>query len=254
MPDGLAEARSVFMARPRGETERHRDLKRRAVVWAQAQGFGVCATEVRVPRSNFRADVAACALRTRQPDRTECAIFECKQTRSDLLRDSAAENATLRRLKTVVERRTRLERLLGLHLPSLRRGESLFAECDSYDLDAIQHEGWRRVRREEEQLQTRLFARTKFDRLVRYACADLLYLVVTPGILQAHEAPLSWGILEVQDDGLRVLRAPTRLKIADTARMALLEAIARAATGRVNRDLKITPDEIAAHRARTLPR
>ena len=41
----------------RGETEAHRDLKRRAVLWALANGFSACATEVSLPRSRFRADV-----------------------------------------------------------------------------------------------------------------------------------------------------------------------------------------------------
>jgi len=180
-------------------------------------------------------------------------IFECKQARADLLRDAAAEAATLQSLKAIAERRRRLERMLGLHLPNLRKGESLFAECDSYDLESIQHDGWRRVRREEAQLQARLFARTKLARLVRYACAELLYLVVLPEIMQLHEAPAGWGILAVHGDGLRLLRPPERLQVADSARTELLEAIARTATGRVNRDFGIRPDEIAAHRARMLP-
>lgn len=241
------------MTRPRGETEKHRDLKRRAAVWAQAQGYGVCAIEVRVPRSSFRADVAACAFPKPPHLPQRCAIFECKQARSDLLRDSAAETATLRRLQAAVERRTRLEQLLGLHLPDLRKGESLFAECDSYDFEAIQHEGWRRVRREEARLQARLFAHTKFDRLARYACADFCYLVVAPGIMQAHEAPANWGILEACDDGLGLLRPPERLPVTDAARLALFAAIARAATACVNRDFGISHDEIAAHRIRALP-
>ncbi len=44
---------------PAGETAAHRELKRLAMAWAGEVGFDIVASEVRVPRSGFRADVAA---------------------------------------------------------------------------------------------------------------------------------------------------------------------------------------------------
>ena len=43
---------------PAGESANHVRLKALARAWARANGFPICASEVRVPRSGFRADVA----------------------------------------------------------------------------------------------------------------------------------------------------------------------------------------------------
>ena len=45
-----------------GETAAHRELKRLALLWAQAQGYSACALEVSLPRCRYRADVAAYRL------------------------------------------------------------------------------------------------------------------------------------------------------------------------------------------------
>jgi hypothetical protein len=37
----------------------HANLKRLAVLWAQAHGYSACAVEVKLPRCRYRADVAA---------------------------------------------------------------------------------------------------------------------------------------------------------------------------------------------------
>jgi hypothetical protein len=44
---------------PSAETENHSRLKTLALAWAQANGFSICGLEVRVPKSGYRADVAA---------------------------------------------------------------------------------------------------------------------------------------------------------------------------------------------------
>jgi len=44
-----------------GETSAHRELKRLALAWAQANGFAIAATEARVPKCGYRTDVAACS-------------------------------------------------------------------------------------------------------------------------------------------------------------------------------------------------
>ena len=176
--------------------------------------------------------------------RRETAVFECKQARADLLRDTAPERETSERLREVVARRLDLERMLGLHLPSLRRGESLFAECDAYDLDGIRHEGWRAVRREEALLQARLYGRTKFARLRRYGCADRFYLVIASGLVEAHEAPPGWGLLVQAGESLTLVRPPERVESGLRMRLALLEAVARSGTRAVNTRAGVERDQI----------
>jgi hypothetical protein len=83
----------------RGETDRHRELKRLALAWAGARGWGLAAAEVRVPRSGWRADVAAAG----EPD-GPCALFECKQAREDLRRDAHDEAAARARLEELTRR------------------------------------------------------------------------------------------------------------------------------------------------------
>lgn len=239
------------MARPGGETPEHRELKRLALIWAQAHGFRVAACEARLPRCGFRADVAACAVPAgRIAVAGETAVFECKQARSDLLRDVAAERETSERLRAVMQRRRELESMLGLHLPSLRRGETLFAECDAYDLDAIRHDGLRAVRREEAVLQARLHGGTKLARLHRYGCADRLYLVVEPGVLEPHEVPEGWGLLVRECGGLRLERRPEYAATDAAARLAMLQAVARAAARAVNAACGVDPAAVIEVRRR----
>jgi hypothetical protein len=244
------------MTRAGGETQQHRELKRLALVWAQAHGFGIVATEVRLPRSGFRADVAACRatrVGTDGAEPGESAVFECKQSRADLLRDAAPERATSERLREVAARRRELETMLGLHLPSLRRGESLFAECDSYDLDAVRHDGLRAVRREEATLLAKLYGGTKFARLRRYACADRFYLVVEPGVLEPHEAPEGWGLLERDGADLSLVRPPARVEPRAGMRVAMLQAVALAASRAVNAAAGVEPGAVAQLRRTALP-
>lgn len=212
------------------ETSAHQNLKYLAALWAWQNGFSAVATEVRLPKSAFRADVVAYRRAKRSP-KTECAVgdtavFECKQARSDFLKDSYVTEATRRRLLELNERRQTLERLLKLHLPSLRRGESLFAEFDAVDLRGMEHKTYRRVLREMDISQRRLFGKTKFDRLTRYRCANLNYLVVEPGILEVHEVPTGWGLLVNRGGQLVLETKPLWQEIETRDRLWLLERIA----------------------------
>eukprot|EP01035_Chromulina_nebulosa_P050017 gene50017-67932_t len=112
-----------------GETERHRRLKALALAWAREQGFAIAAGEVRVPRSGYRADVAACLRGAGR----RTAVFECKQARADLLKDAHGEAAVRARLGELMERRKSLEEMLAVHRPDLRRGEALWPEFDAWD-------------------------------------------------------------------------------------------------------------------------
>ncbi len=82
---------------PAGETAAHQRLKELAITWAREAGLPIAAREVRVSRSGFRVDVAAYAHGTKNR-LARTALFECKQTRADLLKDSRAQATTRERL------------------------------------------------------------------------------------------------------------------------------------------------------------
>ena len=220
---------------PSSETECHRRLKTLALAWAQANGFAVAAPEVRVPRSGYRADVAAYAPRRRELPEARTALFECKQARADLLKDAHAEAATRARLAELIERRRTLEDLLAVHRPDLRRGETLWPEYDAWDFAALEHRAYRGVLDELETVQRRVLRGTKFSKMFRYRCADFLYLVVEENIFAEAEIPAGWGLLVRSGEALELVRPPAQLDAAPVQRTALLESIALAGTKAVNR-------------------
>lgn len=256
-----------------GETRSHRELKRAALCWAQVQGYRIAALEVGVPNSSFRADVAAY-----RPEGTggRAVIFECKQSRPDFLNDSRPVRETLERLEELHGRRRQLERQLGVHYPNLRVGESLFPEYDAYAFDELPHKGYRRLMRDIRIHENRVYGKTKFDRLVRYECAHLFYLVTTPDVVKEHEVPMDWGWLEAdplapaveEEDAekggaegeeeepvaeLRLRKQPVLQEIAGARALQLLHRLGVKATGHVNREAGISYDAIrAARRGRGL--
>jgi len=219
-----------------GETDAHLRLKRRALVWARQNQYRFAAAELRVPNSKYRADVGACRKgKGEEPGAT--ALFECKQSRSDFLSDSKGHAESLAKLKKLRQREAKLEKLVGDHLPSLRVADSLFPEYQSLDTSGLEHEGLRKLRKEIAMLDRTIFGRTKFDQMARWNCADLLYLVVVPGVLDLGEVPSHWGVLvevdpEAPDDSdvLVVERSPVLLQPGRAARLRLLESMAARAT------------------------
>lgn len=222
---------------PGSETASHTRLKALALAWAQANGFAMCGFEVRVPRSGYRADVAAMS----RGALARCAVFECKQSRADLLKDAHAEAATRARLAELVQRRRTLEEMLAVHRPDLRRGEALWPEYDAWDFSSLEHRSYRGLLTELEIVQRRVLRGTKFSRMFRYRCADFLYLVVEDGIFAEAEIPAGWGLLVRCGEELTLARAPADLDAAPPQRAALLEMIALAGTRAVNRAAGVTP-------------
>ena len=228
----------------RSETDTHVRLKRLALLWAQANGYSVCAAEVSLPQCRYRVDVAAYRPQPKQPGVT--AIFECKQALPDLRRDNCCSDSTRERLRSLGRRRAVLERQLRIHYPTLRTGDSLFPEYDSHDFSTLGHQTYNRVLREFTALQNRLNGGRKFECLVRYGCANLFFLVLPNELFCESEVPFGWGALVQLDETLALMRKPIWRDNAVEARFRLLQRIAAAGTRQFNRVFGITHKEIVA--------
>jgi len=229
-----------------GETEAHSRLKRLALIWAQRQGYSACAFEVTLPRCRYRADLAAYRAGAKQSAAT--AIFECKQALVDLRRDNGSASATTRRLEKVYQRREILEKNLRVHYPALRIADSLFADFDSHNFEAIGHRGYQQVLRQTRALQNRLFDGTKFETLVRYRCANLCFLVLPNELFREPEIPIGWGALLEAGGDLVLARKPVWQEVEPQNQLRFLERVARAGTRALNRTLNISFEEIAPQR------
>jgi hypothetical protein len=231
----------------RSETAAHQELKRLALLWAQTQGYSACGFEVSLPRCRYRADMAAFRL---LPNGSGCsAIFECKQARPDLRRDSCCTTTTRQRLESVQRRRVVIEKHLRVHYPGLRRGESLFAEWDTHDFAAIGHRNYARVVRELGALQNQLRDGTKFEKLVRYRCANLFFLILPNELFRPSEIPVGWGALVVTAGTLTLAHKPVWHETRAEHQWQFLYRLAMAGTRQLNRRLGITFEDVLAARA-----
>jgi hypothetical protein len=198
--------------------------------------------EVSLPKCRYRADVAA--YRQAPKKVVSTAIFECKQALCDLRRDNCRSDASRARLETICQRRQLLERRLHTHYPNLRNGESLFPEFDLPDFTLIGHRGYARLLRELRALQNRLYDCTKFDKLLRYRCANLYFIVLPEDLFRDSEIPVDWGALVEADGALILVRKPIWRETTAEDRIRLLHRIAVAGTRVINRKLEITFDDI----------
>lgn len=210
----------------KGESPAHRELKQLTVAWARANRLSLAGTEVRLPRSSYRADVAAATPRQLGPNAVT-AVFECKASRADFLRDAAQEQANADKVRALADRLEALNRLIGVHRPDLRRGEELFPEFDCIDLRGSRHATHAALTKALHAAQVALFEGTKFAKLARWRSANFLYLVVaTPELASAHEIPAGWGLLVRHEESLQCLRPPVRHDVRMEDRIALLERLA----------------------------
>jgi hypothetical protein len=230
------------VTRCRGETAQHVRLKQLAFVWAQAQGFSACAMEVLLPKCRYRADVAAYRPRAKKIGST--AVFECKQALCDLRRDNCHSESVRQRLNTICERRQLFEARLRAHYPNLHNGDSLFPEFDSANFSAIGHRGYERLVRELRTLQNRLYDCTKFEKLIRYRCSNLFFVVLPEQLFRESEVPAGWGALIGSNSALILARKPLWHETTPQSRLDLLQRIATAATRNLNREFAITFEHV----------
>lgn len=211
------------------ETFEHLELKRLAVAWLVRLGCRAVATEVKCPISRYRVDVAgwldhaegelldaggleaerpgiAASLFTngrrtassRGPRRPRTIVVECKQSRSDFVRDDRDADRLKARLDSLRRTRERFERrLIPEAEPHLREsGGSLFPELERWDFEGSRTSSYRRTLRLIERIERRLHGETKFHTMPRYRLADHLYLFTPANMLAPTEVPTGWGLVE----------------------------------------------------------
>jgi hypothetical protein len=222
--------------RSSSESAAHITLKRLAVEWALSHRLSLCATEVRLPRCNYRADVAACSPRISSPNAVT-AVFECKSSRADFLRDGAHEQEMRRKVNELSQRVHALREIIGQHRPDLRLGDELFPEFEAVDLRGVKHDTHAKLTAQLRAAQNKLMEGTKFAKLARWRCANLLYLVAEDEIVYAHEVPDGWGLLIRQGDTLTLRVKPCMNESTIEHRIHFLERIAAAASRESSRGL-----------------
>jgi hypothetical protein len=252
-----------------GESQAHLELKRLAIIWAQANGYPIAAAEVTLPNLRFRLDVGAYKPGVRREVRRDPrwqtnrvrsaaavgvgAIFECKATRPDLVRDCRSAQRLLGRMKDLLERRLTLERLLKIHYPSLRHGDALWPEYESFSFDEVEHASYHKVIKELGTLSRQLHGQTKMESLFKWQAANLHYLVVEPGLVDLHEIPLGWGLLVRAGSRLELLVRPEWRQIEESTRLLFLHRVAAAGTRATNREAGIVFEAIENERRGLAP-
>jgi hypothetical protein len=225
-----------------GETERHARLKRLAFLWAQGQGFSACAVEVQLPKCRYRADVAAYRPQRKQIGHT--AIFECKQALCDLRRDNCRDEGARARLEVICRRRELFETRLREHYPTWRSADWLFPEFDPQNFASVGHRGYASVGRRLHALQNRIYHCTKFEKMVRYQCANFFFLVLPKELFHESEIPVGWGVLIDSDNDPILVKSPTWHETNPQSRLDFLQRIAAAGTRNVNRGFGITFERV----------
>ena len=246
------------------ESPEHLRLKRLALLWAQASGYPITAIEVGIPEFQMRVDVAAyrpareTELRwdeTKQKSRRVSvarlgitAVFECKASRPDYLRDAASLAKTRDRLEVLSARKQRHEETLKLHYPSIRNGDSLFPEYETLHFERPGDEIYARLLRDLRRLSARLHSHTKFDRLTQWRAASLHFLVAEPDLFRSHEVPADWGVLLRRGDALELVTRPALHTVSESQRLLLLHRIAIAGTRASNTCQGIAHEHLEAAR------
>ena len=224
--------------RQSGETQAHRDLKRLALTWAQLNGFRIVATEVSIPNHRARMDVAAYrperVRETRHDERNRLiwkpkigttAIFECKVSKTDFIRDARSMKPTLDRLTALHATKEKAEQELKIHYPSIRNGDSLFQEFETLNFERPGYERYEKIIREMRQLSSRLHCNTKFDRLTKFGAANLFYVVAEPDLVKPSALPCGWGLLERENEALELKTKPHWHDIPEEDRLAFSKGL-----------------------------
>jgi hypothetical protein len=197
----------------------------------QSYGTGGSAGNARECRERQTAAATNCSVPGSESDEPLIAIFECKQSRPDLYRDIAEVESMRHELHELQQRRTKLEKLLLTHHPSLRASESLFPEWDTFAGEFLMHAGYQRLLTSIIRVQNRLQNCTKFAWITHYRLANLNYVVAPEKLMTLDELPPGWGLLESNNRaGLNLYQQAQFMRIQNPA--PWLERIGQSTTAR----------------------
>ena len=269
MSRAKARARSNLADVPASESFAHLELKRLALIWAQANGYPIVACEVSLPNLRFRLDAGAYRPGSRKVSKRDArlntnrsvsvaapgiaAVFECKASRSDLVRDCRSAARLIERMKVLTERRLNLESLLKIHYPSLRNGDGLWPEYETVAFDQTEHAPYRKVVQELATLSRQLHGETKMESLMKWQAANLHYLVVEPALVQHHEIPAGWGMLVREGQRLELRVRPEWRDVDEATRLTFLHRIAAAGSKATNREAGVDYLAIESERRGGVP-
>jgi len=203
------------------ETTAHSRLKNLAVASLRQWGCHAVSTEVRCPIAKYRIDVAgymdrpppevgvgvdmsARAANGKRKADPRTVIIECKQDRSDFLRDGKERDTLLRRR----EKLTRIRRSIEEHRVKVAEphlchtGSALFHEFDEWDYSESTLPAYQTVLKALQRVDAKLHGGTKFCMIAQYHLADYLYIAAPKGLIRIGELPPGWGLLECPDDWL----------------------------------------------------
>ena len=252
-----------------GESPAHLELKRLALIWAQANSYPIAACEVSLPNLRCRIDVAAYRPASgrivRQDPRRGSnrafavaalglsAIFECKASRADLVRDCRNSARLIARIKELSQERSELERQLKILCPSLLKGDSLWPEYETAAFERSDHPPYLKVVKALATLSRQLHGQTKMENLFKWNAANLHYLVVESGLVADHEIPIGWGLLVRDGQRLDLRVRPELRDIPEETRLGFLHRVAAAGTKATNREAGANYAAIDAERRGILP-
>ena len=254
---------------PASESPAHLELKRLALIWAQANGYPIVACEVSLPNLRFRLDMGAYRPGSRRELKRDArlntnrsvltaavgiaAVFECKATRVDLVRDCRNAARLIERMKVLTERRCNLESLLKIHYPSLRNGDGLWPEYETVAFDQAEHAPYRKVVKELTTLSRQLHGQTKMESLMKWQAANLHYLVVEPAVVEAHEIPAGWGMLVREGERLELRVRPEWREVDEPTRLTFLHRVAAGGSRATNREAGVDYLAIESERRGGVP-
>ena len=126
-------------------------------------------------------------------------IFECKQSRPDLLRDIAEIDAMRHKLRELQQRRAKLEELLLTSLPFAPSGRKFaLPEWDTLAGEFLAHDGYQRLLASIIRIQNQLQNCTKFAWITRYRLANLHYMVAPEKLMTLDELPPWLGVAGIK--------------------------------------------------------
>jgi hypothetical protein len=254
------------------ETAAHAQLKRLAISFLRQRGCHAVATEVRCPIFRYRVDVAgyqdtlpwdaggrgSASHKLVQP---RTFIIECKQSRSDFMRDCEHTTELLEVRSQLHSIRQSIEhnRIKRLEPQLQCGGTSLFAELEDWDFSASRLPAYREVLRKLRRIDQKLHGGTKFFLIDHYALADELYVATPAGLIRRNELPAGWGLLEcdarsiaplssIAPDGSRCMNVAvaSRVRAAKPPyRQRLLRNIAVSLSWRMHEGTGADPREFA---------